>query len=128
MTDHKIDIPDWMWKKAQEAYAVENPASKMRDIIAERLVSPQLPVEATATATEPNEDHPYLNDGIHRPLQMLAQKMLKAGFDGQLMRDPAEAMQWIRAMANGDLDEHDMPAGGHLFWKAARTKFAVWRA
>jgi hypothetical protein len=61
-----------------------------------------------------------------RPLMAFAKKILADGYRGELMKDQARAELWIRTMAAGRLDEHDMSDAGVHFWKAIRLKYAYW--
>jgi hypothetical protein len=60
------------------------------------------------------------------PMRAYANYVLSKGYTGQYMRDERDAERWIRTMAKGRTDEHDLNEDGMRFWKAIRSKFGLW--
>ena len=46
---HSIQVPDWLWKQAQEVYGVKNPAPQLCKFLEEVLREKMKGAEPTAT-------------------------------------------------------------------------------
>ena len=109
------------WNESQNAHI---PRNELRKLAAACSLALEDYVEHMFNqGSEPTEDY----DHEAFPKRAYANYILSMGYTGQLMRDPKDAERWIRAMAKGRTDEHDLNEEGERFWKAIRSKFGLWQ-
>jgi hypothetical protein len=108
------------WNESQNAAI---PRNELRKLAAATGLAMEDYIEHMFAQGEPTDGY----DRDEFPMRAYAEYLLSMGYTGQLMRDPHDAERWIRAMAKGRTDEHDLNEEGARFWKAIRSKFGLWQ-
>lgn len=104
---------------------------EMRARIADGRVTAIMLNSTTATAGHPPLPHEPSTRALtldgSTSLTELATEMMDSGWHCEGMRDPPTAYDWLVLAASRDEVMDDLPPQGQDFWRAALTKWQLWK-
>ena len=113
------------WNKSNDAAVYRNQLRKMANgqDLADYIFAV---ADGTAEQVHPLEKSTQEETNSNTPLRDYAKHILRLGYNAEHMTDKENAMRWIKSMAAGYQDEHDLNEEGLRFWKAVKSKVGLW--